>query len=197
MSQHITGTQAQGMVHAPDGVATAEGFFVAHRREAVAGISTRTMDIATSLAFAAIGTVAIWDSARIGAGWSADGPQSGYFPFWIGVLLVMASAVNLLGVARSRAAAQGEGEAFLTWEQARRVATVFVPTTIYVAAVPVVGIYVASAALVAWFMTRLGDFHIGRAVPAGVAAALVTFVVFETWFLVALPKGPIEDFLGL
>jgi hypothetical protein len=50
--------------------------------------------------------------------------------------------------------------------------------------------------LVAWFMVRLGGFALWCAVPAGLATAVVTFVVFEIWFLVALPKGPLEEFLG-
>jgi hypothetical protein len=191
----------QGPLRAPDGAAAGASMteiFVTDAAPA-RGVTTRAMEIATSLAFAFAGAVAIWDSARLGAGWGADGPQSGYFPFWIGLLLVLASAANLLPVLRSaRGEAAGEDgrPMFLTWQQARTVATVFIPTAIYVAAIPFTGIYIASAILVAWFMVRLGSFALWRALPAGLATAVVTFVVFEIWFLVALPKGPIEEFLG-
>ncbi len=191
----------QGPLHAPDGAAAGaamDRIFVTKAAPA-RGVTTRAMEIATSLAFAFAGAVAIWDSARLGAGWGADGPQSGYFPFWIGLLLVLASAANLLPVlrgARGEAAGDDGRPMFLTWQQARTVATVFIPTAIYVAAIPFTGIYVASAVLVAWFMVRLGGFALWRALPAGIATALVTFVVFEIWFLVALPKGPLEEFLG-
>jgi len=193
--QQITGRGPQDTPRAPEGLAATAEIFVPERR-AAAGVSTRTMEIATSLLFAAAGAVAIWDSARLGAGWSADGPQSGYFPFWIGLLLCAASAVNLVAVARGSAPRDAEGGMFLTWEQARTVATVFVPTAIFVFAIPFTGIYVASAVLVAWFMARLGEFSIWRAVPAGLATAVIAFVIFEIWFLVALPKGPVEDLLG-
>ena len=191
----------QGPLRAPDGAtagAAMAEIFVTDAAPA-RGVTARTMEIATSLAFAFAGAVAIWDSARLGAGWGADGPQSGYFPFWIGLLLVLASAANLLPVlrnARGEAAGEDGRPMFLTWQQARTVATVFIPTAIYVAAIPVSGIYVASAILVAWFMVRLGGFALWRAAPAGLATAIVTFVVFEIWFLVALPKGPLEEFLG-
>lgn len=193
--QQVTGVDPQGMARAPDGAAAATaGMFVPAARES-AGLSIRAMEIVTSVAFAAAGSVAIWDSLRLGAGWGADGPQSGYFPFWIGVILVLAAAGNLIAATRG-AAPRGEAGSFLTWEQARTVATVFVPTVLYVAAIPFSGIYLASAVLVAWFMVRLGGFRLSRAVPAGLATALVTFVVFEIWFLVALPKGPVEELLG-
>ena len=191
----------QGPLRAPDGAAAGAAMaeiFVTDTAPA-RGVTTRAMEIATSLAFAFAGAVAIWDSARLGAGWGADGPQSGYFPFWIGLLLVLASAANLLPVlrgARGEAAGEDGRPMFLTWQQARTVATVFIPTAIYVAAIPFTGIYIASAMLVAWFMVRLGGFALWRALPAGLATAVVTFVVFEIWFLVALPKGPLEEFLG-
>jgi len=200
--QQMTGREHEGAPRAPDGAATgvmAAPIFVAVAKPSP-GVTMRWMEIATALAFAFAGAVAIWDSARLGAGWGADGPRSGYFPFWIGLLLVVASAANLLSVARAAPkgedAGGGTAPMFLTWDQAKTVATVFIPTTIYVAAIPFTGIYVASAVLVAWFMTRLGGFALLRAIPAGIATAVVTFVVFEIWFLVALPKGPLEEFLG-
>ncbi|PWS36862.1 tricarboxylate transporter [Falsiroseomonas bella] len=165
------------------------------------GVGVGTMEAVASLGFMAAGAAAIWDSLRLGAGWAADGPQTGYFPFWIGLLLVTASAINLVGVALAARPRGGElrGRAaplFLSWEQLRTVATVFVPTAIYVAAIPFIGLYVASALLVAWFMWRLGGFGPLRATASGVATALVAFAVFEIWFLVALPKGPLEELLG-
>jgi hypothetical protein len=178
-----------------DGVGTAGG------RDEERGPGMATVEIGTSLLIIAIGAAAIWDSRRIGAAWGADGPQSGYFPFWIGLILVLASVGNLAQVARARAALRRESQAvpaplFATWGQLRTVLSVLLPTAVYVAAIPFAGIYVASAALVTWFMTRLGGFAWHKAAPTGVAISLVAFVVFEIWFLVALPKGPIETALG-
>ncbi|HZH47424.1 MAG TPA: tripartite tricarboxylate transporter TctB family protein [Roseococcus sp.] len=160
---------------------------------AARGVSVRTMEIATAAAFAMIGGVAIWDSARLGAGWGGDGPQSGYFPFWIGTVLVLAAMGQLIAAARGASRAEG---GFLTWEQGRTVMTVLVPTAIFVLVIPHAGLYLPAAALVAWFMCRLGGFGLARGLASGGATAAVTFVVFEIWFLVALPKGPIETALG-
>ena len=157
------------------------------------GVRTVAVEIATSLVLAGIGIAAMWDSRRLGAGWGTDGPQSGYFPFWVGALLVTAS---LVAAARARSAAGKGGGLFVTWPQLRLVLSVLLPTVLYVAAIPFAGLYLASAALVMWFMVRLGGFAWWRAALAGLATALVAFVVFETWFLVALPKGPIETWLG-
>lgn len=162
---------------------------------AARGVRTVAVEVATSLVLAGVGAAAVWDSRRLGAGWGAEGPQSGYFPFWIGVVLAAASLGNLVLVLRARPGAAGGG-LFVTWPQLRLVLSVLLPTAIYVAAIPFTGLYLASAVLVAWFMIRLGGFRWWVAAGAGLATALVAFVVFEEWFLVALPKGPIETWLG-
>jgi hypothetical protein len=161
------------------------------------GVRTVAVEAATSLLLAGLGLAAMWDSRRLGAGWGAEGPQSGYFPFWIGLVLLGASLGNLALALRARGGGGGkEGGLFVTWPQLRLVLSVLLPTAFYVAAIPLAGLYLSSAALVVWFMMRLGGFRWWSAVPAGLATALVAFVVFELWFLVALPKGPIETWLG-
>jgi putative tricarboxylic transport membrane protein len=159
------------------------------------GVRTVVVEIATALVLAGLGAAAMWDSRRLGIGWGAEGPQSGYFPFWIGLVLVAASLGNFALALRARGTAKGGG-LFVTWPQLRLVLSVLLPTALYVAAIPSIGLYVASAVLVVWFMMRLGGFRWWVALASGAATALVAFVVFEQWFLVALPKGPIETWLG-
>ncbi len=158
------------------------------------GPSVKGMEIATAVALMTMGGIAIMDSLRIGAGWSSDGPQSGYFPFWLGVILVGASFVNLAMALRHQGKAQGA--LFATWPQLRMVGSVLLPTAVYVAVIPFAGIYVSSALLIAFFMIRFGEFRSVVSFPSGALAAGIAFVVFELWFLVALPKGPLETYLG-
>jgi putative tricarboxylic transport membrane protein len=160
------------------------------------GVRTVAVEAATSLLLASVGAAAMWDSRRLGAGWGAEGPQSGYFPFWIGAVLLATSLGNLALAIRARGTAKGAAGLFVTWPQLRLVLSVLLPTALYVAAIPFAGLYLASAVLVLWFMVRLGGFPWWMAAAAGLATALVAFVVFEEWFLVALPKGPIETWLG-
>jgi len=73
---------------------------------------------------------------------------------------------------------------------------VVVPTAIYVALIPYIGIYVASALLIAAFMKWLGKYHWVTSIAVAVVVPILTFLMFEIWFLVPLPKGPLENFLG-
>lgn len=159
------------------------------------GPSQRGMEIATAVILMAAGGIGIMDSLRIGAGWGTDGPQSGYFPFWLGAILMLASLGNLVVALRDhrRGAASPR---FATWGQLKLVAQVFVPTAVFVAVIPFAGIYASSAVLVAYFMLRFGGFRWATSLLSGTSAAVIAFVIFEIWFLVALPKGPIETALG-
>jgi hypothetical protein len=89
-----------------------------------------------------------------------------------------------------------EGDLFASWGQLKLVLSVVIPTAIYVAAIPYLGIYVASAVLIVAFMRWLGRYAWIYAIGVGALVPVLTFLMFELWFLVPLPKGPLEKFLG-
>ncbi|CAN5696613.1 tripartite tricarboxylate transporter TctB family protein [soil metagenome] len=139
-----------------------------------------------------LGAIAIFGSLKVGIGWAAEGPQSGFFPFWVGLIVVLASIVNFV-----RAAAVPPAKLFAEWSQLAQVRKVVIPMAIYVAAVPLLGIYVSSALLVAGFMRWIGHYRWPLTLCIAIALPILTYVTFEKWFLVPLPKGPLEDWLGL
>jgi putative tricarboxylic transport membrane protein len=156
-------------------------------------VSKRKVDIVVALILAGAGALVIIDSLRLGMGWAADGPQSGYFPFYIGLLLVV-SSVGSIGVTLF-ARAQSRG-AFVERARFRDVLKVLLPAAVFVALIGVIGIYVASALFIGAFMRWLGRFRWRTIVIVAVAVPFALFLLFEIWFLVPLPKGPLEDFLG-
>jgi putative tricarboxylic transport membrane protein len=142
----------------------------------------------------AVALLVIKDSLRVGTGWGDDGPRSGYFPFYIGVLLALASGWVLLGTLRRWA---NDKTVFAEHEQLRLVLAILWPMVVYVAAIFFIGIYIASAVLIAYFMARYGRYKWRVTLPVAIGVPLFFFIVFERWFLVMLPKGPIEHWLGL
>ena len=158
-----------------------------------AATSMRTMEIAVALVILVFGALVVFDSVRLGAKWAEDGPQAGYFPFYIGLILCIASAVTMLRSVLDRPSAQ---QVFVTRGQLRLVLAVLAPLVVYVSLINFLGIYVASIAFIAWFMRRLGRYSWMMIVPVGVGTMLAFFLMFEIWFKVPLPKGPLEAFLG-
>jgi putative tricarboxylic transport membrane protein len=154
-------------------------------------VGTRGPELAVALLLMLIAVLVIADSVRVGTGWGDDGPRSGYFPFYIGVLLLAAS-----GWTFASALLKGRGEGFATHAQLKSVMQVLLPMAVYVGVMAWTGLYLASAALIAWFMRRHGKYGWALTSAVAIGVPLLAFLVFERWFLVPLPKGPIESALG-
>lgn len=157
------------------------------------GVTTRTMEVAVALAILLLGVLVSWDSHRIGSGWGDDGPQAGYFPFYVGLILCAASVWTLLQTLLS---GKGDGHIFVTYRKLRLVMSVFIPSAIYVAAIYFIGIYVASALFIGAFMYWHGRFPWLKIILVSVIVPVSMFLMFEVWFLVPLPKGPLEALIG-
>jgi putative tricarboxylic transport membrane protein len=157
-------------------------------------VGSRWPELGLAALLLAIAMLVIVDSLRTGIGWADDGPRSGYFPFRIGLLLAGASAwVLIAALLRWRA----EDEVFADRSQLASVLAMLVPVTVYVAGIWQLGLYVASLLLIGYFMRRHGRYGWPLTAAVSVGVPLAVFFVFERWFLVPLPKGPIERLLGL
>ncbi len=158
---------------------------------ASAGPSQWSVEIGVALATTIFSIIVIVGSLKVGIGWGAEGPMAGFFPFYVGVMILIASAVNLV-----QALPQSREDLFSEWGQLRQVAFVLIPTAIYVALIPSVGLYVMSIVLIAFFMRWLGKYGWPLIAAIAIGVPVITFIIFEKWFLVPLPKGPIENLLG-
>jgi putative tricarboxylic transport membrane protein len=158
-------------------------------------VNNRTMEIVVAGLFLLFGLVFAWSSYDLGAGWSDDGPQSGYFPFYINIIIVIASAATLAQALRGKTHAPGA--AFVTRGQLRQVLAVLIPATVYVLGVQLFGIYLASAVYIAVFMIWLGKYPWIKAVALGVTISVAVYFMFEVWFKVSLHKGSWFDPLSL
>lgn len=153
--------------------------------------STRTLEIITSLFFLALGAVVMWDSKRIGAGWGSDGPESGYFPFYIGLLMSIATVANLLNALKIPTS-----KAFVSKPKLKLVLAIFLPCLVYLGVMQFVGLYVSSAIFIAIFMHWQGKFSLMKSILSGLGVTVVLFLMFEIWFKVPLLKGPLEAAFG-
>ncbi len=157
------------------------------------GMGTRWPEVIVAGGLMLLAVLVITDSIRVGTGWADDGPRAGYFPFYIGLLLLVSSGAVLVTALLGWRKAD---PVFVEREQLGMVFAVLVPMVLYVGAIALAGIYAASLALIAYFMRRHGKFSWPWTVGVSVGVPLAFFLVFERWFLVPLPKGPIEHMLG-
>lgn len=156
-------------------------------------VSYRAVDVAVALLFMAVSCVVMWDSWRIGAKWASDGPQAGYFPFYIGVIMFIASLGTVLTGLLTKSP---NLKTFVEKPQLWSVLRVLIPTAIFVALIPFLGLYVSGAIFIIIFMMWIGKYSIIKALPIAVGVQLFFFFLFEQWFMIPLPKGPVENFFG-
>jgi putative tricarboxylic transport membrane protein len=154
--------------------------------------SQKTVELITAGITGALAGIVIFDSYRLGNGWSSDGPQAGYFPFFIGAILLLASLYNVFTALKTDAS-----KIFLEKGPAKLVMMILIPLGVYVLAVEYLGLYVASIIYIAIFMVWLGKYSYLMAAMVSIGVMALFFVTFEIWFKVPLLKGPLENLLGL
>jgi putative tricarboxylic transport membrane protein len=164
-------------------------------RQGRAAFRRKSAELAVATLFLLAGAIVIFDSVRLGAGWrEVEGPRPGYFPFYIGLIMCVASLVNF---ARALALRPAQNKTFVEVGQLKMVLAVLVPTAVYALLVTWAGIYAASVVFVAFFMRWLGKYAWWKVATVSVGTAVALYLVFEMWFKVPLPKGPLENLLGL
>ena len=155
--------------------------------------SIRTVDAVASLLLLLLALTLGYDNWRAGAGWESTGPQPGYFPFYLAVILAGASLYGLVAAFLSRKEAR---ETFVTQAQLRRVLAVFVPTVLFVLATQFLGLYVASFLLISGFMYFVGRIAWWKSLLTAFVFTAAMFITFDIAFDVIMPKGPLEAALG-
>ena len=159
------------------------------------GVSTNIVEAVVAFLILVMGAVVLQGSRALGSGWTSDGPGSGYFPFYIGVILCVAGAGTMYQALFGK---NKNTDVFVDKEQLKRVLSVFLPALVYVLAVQFLGLYLASAIYIALFMIVLGKYSPVKSILVALIVNVLFFFMFEVWFKVPLFKGQLDPlrFLG-
>lgn len=158
-------------------------------------LQMRWMELLVAACFVGTGLLVITDSLRVGNGWASDGPEPGYFPFYIGCLMLGGAAWVILNTLRTWKQ-DGGNEIFAERHEFNLMLLMLIPTAVFTAAIFVLGIYVAALIFIAAFMVWQGKYSYFKSIAVGFGISAALFVLFEIWFLLPLPKGFIETWLG-
>lgn len=151
----------------------------------------RTANLVTASILLLLGGVVLFDATRLGFGWGTDGPQSGFFPFWLAVIMAVACCGIIVQALRD-----SSDRLFVTQQQLQPVLKVLWPAGVMVLLTQYLGLYVASALYLGFYMRWIGRHSWLAVIALSVLIPVVTFLVFEIWFLVPMPKGPLEAWMG-
>ena len=153
-------------------------------------VSGRSLEAGTALLTGAFGAAVVISSLDNGIGWSTAGVDAGTFPFVVGLIILSGSVFNLVqGWLHAR-------EIILRSSELKRLGMLFIPAAVYVGVIPLIGIYLASAAYVFGALDghRRGAFIFSGIAAIGTAVAL--YLIFEVTFQISLPRGWLGSALG-
>jgi hypothetical protein len=159
-----------------------------------AALRQKSAEIGVAVLFLLVGALVMYDSVRLGASWGDDGPKPGYFPFYVGLIIAISALVNL---ARGVMMRPETNKPFVLAGQLKMVLTVLVPTALYAFAIIWIGVYASSILFIGFFMRWLGKYAWWKVAAVSFGVMVAFYFIFEIWFQVPLPKGPIEAFLRL
>ena len=158
-------------------------------------LQTRWMELLVAACFMGVSLLVITDSIRVGKSWGNDGPEPGYFPFYIGCLLLGGAAWVILQTLLIWKQDDGQ-EVFAEKHEFNLMLLMLIPSAVFTAAIFVLGIYLASLTFVAAFMVWQGKYSVFKSIAVGLGISSALFALFEIWFKLPLPKGFIETWLG-
>jgi hypothetical protein len=135
-----------------------------------------------------IGLLALGDAVRLGFGWGMSGPEAGFFPFYMGLGVVICTffiALRALRVFKK----EGAGKRLVPERGLTQILWVLIPAVGMVLLSEVLGLHLATVLYLAFYMGVVGKEKWGKAVLLGFLVPLVIYIVFDKIFLIPLPEG--------
>jgi len=151
-------------------------------------MTTKTADIIVAAAIICLGLLVGVDSLRLGAGWGLEGPQAGFFPF-IMVILVVGGCLMIIRQAVKGTSSVKGSKPFVPKGGLKPVLTVLVPACGMVLLTEVVGLYIAAMIYLVTYIRFVGGFRWRTVLLASVPIPLIFYWVFEKMFLIPMPMG--------
>ncbi len=155
----------------------------------------RKADGVCALVLVAIGTLAVFDARRYGVfGWGPAGPESGLYPFLLGLGIMVGSLITLgQTLLRSRSAAPDE--LFIPRGGLKPVLSVAIPAAGMVFLMQFIGLYLAAGLYLAVYMRWIGKHRWITVLAVSILLPLSGYLIFEKWFLIPLPEGSLTGHL--
>jgi hypothetical protein len=147
----------------------------------------RQADIVCALCLLGLALLVAWESLQLHIGWGLNGPEGGFFPFWLAVGLGVCCTVILTQAIWP--AVPALLQPFVKpggWVPLLQVA---LPATTLVVLTGMIGLYPAAALYIAFYMRWIGRYNWPFVLAVGICIPLGSYFLFDKWFLIPMPKG--------
>lgn len=147
----------------------------------------RNAEVACGLLLLVLGLVIVWESLKLKVGWGFNGPEAGFFPFWLAIGLVISSSLITIQALLSKKPTIRQP--FVSREGLFSVIKVGVPAFAMVALTEAIGLYPAALIYIAIYMRWIGAHSWVTTALVSVLIPLSSYFIFDKWFLIPMPRG--------
>lgn len=148
----------------------------------------RKAEIFMAFLLIVIGVITLVDSVRLGFGWGMSGPESGFFPFYLGVGTIICSLLVLLNLFKKYRKG-GAGERLMPEGALTPILWVLIPATVMIVISEFVGLHIAAALYLGFYMRAVGKIGWVTTILVSLLVPISLYIAFDKLFLVPLPQG--------
>ena len=155
----------------------------------------RQADVGFALLLLVLAVLVAVGALQLDIGWGMNGPKGGFFPFWLAVglgvccLVILAQALRSTSPTSRQALIRPGG-----WVPLLKVAG---PATALVALTEIIGLYLAAALYIGFYMRWIGKHHWLLVLAVSIGVPLSSYLIFDKWFLIPMPRGWWGEYLRL
>lgn len=147
----------------------------------------RKVELLWATAFLVVAAIVIIESFRLGFGWQEHGPQAGFVPFWLAIVMVVCGGIIIL-----RGLLMEVGESFFMSRPAMwAMIWVFLASTLLAFMIGTLGMYIATVVFAVLFTYWLGRHPWYVALGFAIITALAVYYGMEKGLTIPLPKSPV------
>jgi len=148
----------------------------------------RKADIIVALGLMLVGFIVLADTIRLGFGWGMSGPEAGFFPFYMGLGIVICTFfIMLRGIKIFKK--EGTGKPLIVKGGLTQILWVLIPAAGMVLLTELIGLHLATVLYLAFYMGWVGKMHWAKVILLSILVPLVIYIVFDKIFLIPLPEG--------
>jgi len=130
-------------------------------------------------------------------GWEKGlGPQAGWFPFWLAVIMLICSLIVLIPKLINAAREGLKDEPLMSVEGFMAIMRALIPMVIYVVTLPWLGFYLGSMLYLIYYIRAVGKHSWTLSLLTGTIFSVSVFLIFEKALKLTLAKGFIEPILN-
>jgi hypothetical protein len=148
----------------------------------------RRADIYVALGLMVIGLLVIGDAIRLGFGWGMSGPEAGFFPFYMGLGVVICTFFIVLRAIRLYRK-EGSGKPLIKAGGLPQILRVLLPAIGMVLLTELIGLHLSTVLYLIFYMGVIGKTPWLKTVAISILVPLVVFILFDKIFLIPLPEG--------